>query len=769
MAKKNKSGMPDAGLPDAMMSDEISDLRRRAEELLRKRPGELDKIPPTDVQRIFHELQVHQIELEMQNEELRRAQHDLEVSHEKYFDLYDLAPVGYLSLDENGIILEANLTAATLLGRERSDMVGQPLSRFMHREDQDLYYLCHKQLVEMRAPQVCEMRMVRKDGAPFCVRIDIAAAQGFDSTKESRAVIIDISERKRMEDALKESEKRYHSLFENMLEGCAYCKMLYDDNGHPVDFVYLDVNNSFVRLTGLNNVVGKNVTEAIPGIRDAHPELLESYGRVALTGLPEKFEIEFKPLAAWFSISVYSTEKDYFVAVFDNITERKQAERRQYLSAEILGILNDPPAMDDASSRILTAIKRETGFDAVGIRLHRGDDFPYVAQDGFSKEFLLAENTLAARVQDGGVCLDKNGNISLECTCGLVISGRIDPANPLFTPRGSCWTNDSFKLLDIPVDQDPRLHPRNRCIHEGFHSVALIPLRAGKKIIGILQLNDRRPNQFTPELVSFFEDLSAVIGIAFSRKQADDEMKKAKELSDALNLELEAANRELEAFSYSISHDLRAPLRHMAGFARLLLKRMESQLDEKSREYAHFISNSSKNMERLIDDLLSYSRLGREEMQKREVNLRHLLKESVDEILEETKGRDIIWKLGELPNVYGEPAMLKLVLVNLISNSVKFTRTRPRAEIEIGCRKDGNEDVCFIKDNGVGFNMDHSDKIFGVFQRLHTQDEFEGTGIGLANVRRIIVFHGGRTWAESSEGQGATIYFTLPRAKELIR
>jgi light-regulated signal transduction histidine kinase (bacteriophytochrome) len=207
----------------------------------------------------------------------------------------------------------------------------------------------------------------------------------------------------------------------------------------------------------------------------------------------------------------------------------------------------------------------------------------------------------------------------------------------------------------------------------------------------------------------------------------------------------------------------------MRGFVELLQKRMEGQLDEKSSQYALLISNSTEKMERLINSLLSYSRLGREKLQKRAVNLSHLLKESVREVWDETEGRDIIWKFGELPVVYGEPLILKLVLVNLISNALKFTRSRPRAEIEIGCRNDGNEYVCFIKDNGVGFNMDYVDKLFGIFQRLHTQDQFKGTGIGLANVRRIITLHGGRTWAESSEGQGATFYFTLPILKDNIK
>jgi light-regulated signal transduction histidine kinase (bacteriophytochrome) len=196
---------------------------------------------------------------------------------------------------------------------------------------------------------------------------------------------------------------------------------------------------------------------------------------------------------------------------------------------------------------------------------------------------------------------------------------------------------------------------------------------------------------------------------------------------------------------------------------------MEGKLDEKSSYYAVLISDAAKKMERLITDLLALARLGRVEMQKREVNISNLVNEIVDQVSEETRGRDISWKLGELPIVRGEESLLKLVLFNLISNAVKFTSTRPRAEIEIGCRTDGSEDVFFVKDNGVGFNMEYADRLFGVFQRLPTEAEFEGTGIGLANVRRIITLHEGRAWAEGSVGQGATFYFTIPMPKDLIK
>jgi light-regulated signal transduction histidine kinase (bacteriophytochrome) len=226
--------------------------------------------------------------------------------------------------------------------------------------------------------------------------------------------------------------------------------------------------------------------------------------------------------------------------------------------------------------------------------------------------------------------------------------------------------------------------------------------------------------------------------------------------------ELEASNKELEAFAYSVSHDLRAPLRHMVGYAELLQKHESSIVDDTGREYMTSILDSAKRMGRLIDDLLAFSRIGRAETQKTTVHLEQLLKEALNEIRQDSEGRNIVWRIGALPAIYGDRAMLRLALVNLLSNAVKFTRTRPKAEIEIGAtERRGNEVVVFIRDNGVGFDMKYVHKLFGVFQRLHRQDAFEGTGIGLATVQRIINRHGGKVWAEGFKDQGAVFYFSV--------
>jgi PAS domain S-box-containing protein len=227
--------------------------------------------------------------------------------------------------------------------------------------------------------------------------------------------------------------------------------------------------------------------------------------------------------------------------------------------------------------------------------------------------------------------------------------------------------------------------------------------------------------------------------------------------------QLQAANAELEEFSSSVSHDLRAPLRHVMGYVEVLQQDAGPSLSEKSLAQLAAISESVKRMGNLIDDLLAFSRLGKSEVQKTEVNLDKLVRETMGDFQADTEARNLVWEIGPLPAVRADPILLRMALVNLMSNAVKFTRKRAKTKIEIGCAPgDDGATVVFIRDNGAGFNPRYAGKLFGVFQRLHSHDEFEGTGIGLANVQRIIRRHGGRVWAEGKVGGGATFYFSIP-------
>jgi signal transduction histidine kinase len=416
----------------------------------------------------------------------------------------------------------------------------------------------------------------------------------------------DITDRKKVEEALRESEWTYRSLFENMLNGFAYCKMVFDNN-KPRDFLYIEVNKAFDELTGLKNVMGRWVSEVIPGIRETDPVLFEIYGRVALTGKPEKFEKYLESLCDWYSISVYSPEREYFVAVFDVITERKRVEE------DIL--------------RTQSELRR-----------------------------LLTEADRSRRV-----------------------------------------------LLSVVEDK-----------------------KAAEEQI----------RQFNRELEYRVAERTA---------------------------QLEASNKELEAFAYSVSHDLRAPLRAIDGFSRILQQEYAQKLDEEGKRLLGIIRGSTNKMDHLITDLLALSRVSRSQLNYSPIDMTTLVHSIYHEIATAEVLQKFVFKMTELPRVTGDPTLMRQLWTNLISNAIKFTLPKKECIIEIsGNIKDG---ICTysIRDSGVGFNPRYSDKLFGLFQRLHKESEFEGTGVGLAIVQRVVHRHGGQVWAEGEVGNGATFYFTIPQ------
>jgi hypothetical protein len=246
--------------------------------------------------------------------------------------------------------------------------------------------------------------------------------------------------------------------------------------------------------------------------------------------------------------------------------------------------------------------------------------------------------------------------------------------------------------------------------------------------------------------------------------RVNEQLRESQRLLEERAEQLVSLNQELEAFSYSVSHDLRAPLRHIGGFVHLLQNDSAASLDKSGHGHLAKIARAAEHMAQLIDDLLDFSRLGRAEMRGRRVDVGALVAEVVGQLREQEPGRDVLFQVGALPAVAADPAMLRVVLTNLIANAMKYTRRRPRAEIEIGYRDDGADRVViFVRDNGAGFDMRYADRLFGVFQRLHRDDEFEGTGIGLATVRRIVHRHGGQVWAEGERDRGATFSFSMSR------
>ena len=249
------------------------------------------------------------------------------------------------------------------------------------------------------------------------------------------------------------------------------------------------------------------------------------------------------------------------------------------------------------------------------------------------------------------------------------------------------------------------------------------------------------------------------------RKRAEEEIRKLNEELDERvrrhTAELEATNKDLQAFTYSVSHDLRGPLRHIDGFSKLLFEEYSVNLPEEARRYLNRIRDGTRRMGMMLDDLLNLARVGRKDLNMQLTGLSSLLEEAMRDLQPEMAGREIEWRIGNLPFVECDPALVKQVFANLLSNALKFTRPRERAVIEVGETTQDGRAVIFVRDNGVGFSMKYVDKLFGVFQRLHRLEDFEGTGIGLATVQRIVHKHGGRVWAEGKLNKGATFYFTL--------
>lgn len=272
--------------------------------------------------------------------------------------------------------------------------------------------------------------------------------------------------------------------------------------------------------------------------------------------------------------------------------------------------------------------------------------------------------------------------------------------------------------------------------------------------------------------VSVFVDLARQTELvrrqAERLRQSEQEALRLAQARANLLVELEAANKELEAFTYSVSHDLRAPLRHINGFAQLLLEDFSAQLDPLAKGYLERVSQGGRHMGQLLDDLLNLSQTTRKELTRRRTDLNSLVKEVRDSLQPEIEGREIEWQIGRLPTVECDPGLIKQVFANLLLNAIKYTRPRQRAIIQVDQMISEGQSGVFVRDNGVGFDMKHADKLFGVFQRLHRQEDFEGTGVGLATVQRIIHKHGGRVWAEAELHKGATFYFTVgaPERKE---
>ncbi|MFA5904685.1 MAG: GAF domain-containing protein [Desulfobacula sp.] len=544
------------------------------------------------------------------------------------------------------------------------------------------------------------------------------------------------------EDALKKSEAKYADLFENSPDMYALVNLK--------TALIEDCNMTLAKALGYSKeeIIGWPVIKIYPP--DAVEEAKNAFKLFMKTGEIHNKDLQLQrkdglKIVAGLNVSSVRDKEGHMIysrITLRDITARKRVEALTQARLKMLETAQTPGlTLEDLLQRMLDEIEALTK-STVGFYHFMEDDQQTLSMQSWSTH-------------------------TLSSMCTAEGKGRHYPV-----AEAGIWA-DCVRERRPVIHNDYASLPNHRGIPEGHAPVVrelVVPILRDSRIVAVIGMGNKPEayNDNDIQVVSFLGDFSWEI---VTRKQMEKEIQNMnRELESRVaerTSQLEATNRELEAFAYSVSHDLRAPLRHIDGFLGLLHEKLETALDEQGRHYMEAVSKAARKMGLLIDNLLNFSRMGRHTISFQPVAPGDLVRDIIRDLEPDAAGRTIEWHIDDLPKVYGDVAMLRMALNNLISNALKFTRPRHQARIDIGSVPgQTSEAVIYVRDNGVGFDMTYADKLFGVFQRLHRADEFEGTGIGLANVHRIITRHGGRVWAEGEIDQGAVFYFSLPQKQQ---
>ena len=537
-----------------------------------------------------------------------------------------------------------------------------------------------------------------------------------------------ITHRKEVEDALRESENKFRKIYEDGPYGMS----LVND-----EYKFIMANRTFCEIMGYTEFELRNLTFNDITFPDEKGKGMESVKQLIKGEIPvirlEKRYVRKNGQIIWGSITVAANfDKNgnfrYNLAIVEDITRRKLADEeirslneRLQMLVDAIQELSVSTSMENIMKTVRTSARKLVNADGSTFVLRDGDSCYYADEDTISPLWKGQRFPLANCIT-GWAMLNKQAVI----------------------------IEDIYSDERIPIETYKTTFVR---------SLAIAPIRLSDPLgaIGAYWGRNHIPSEMEIQLLQTLADAAAK---AVENVQLIDGLEKRIIERTA---QLQSVNKELEAFSYSVSHDLRAPLRHINGFSEILTKNYSAQLPEEARKYLDTIVGSAKKMGILIDDLLSFSRTGRAELKKSSLKMNQVIEDALAQIKPSLKDREIDWNISQLPDISGDYNLLRQVWVNLLDNAVKYTHTKKKAIISIGYKEELKELTFYIKDNGVGFDMKYADKLFGVFQRLHSSSQFEGTGIGLANVQRIILRHGGRTWAEGETDKGANFYFSIPK------